>query len=351
MALFVFGAGATRGASFVNPQKFPCIPPLDRDFFTQLQRIANPKHQKLVHDVMRDVVDLFGANFDSTMETVFTTLEHTIRMIKTTGETRDLKSADLQSKRHNLEQAIAAVLEESLTTKKGTSSSHNPRVCRDHQQFVSKILKPKDTMISFNYDCLLDFALKNRGDGKWNAHYGYGFNLGSGGTALSGDKFWDPRAPATKDDTVHFFKLHGSLHFRVTDLESDVSAVKLKERPYTKQGGQSQKFTIIPPESHKEYDKGVFGTLWSKASDAIYRSDHIVLIGYSMPATDLHSSTLFRTSVRGGKLKSLVVVNPDRDARRRIRTVFQRGISSKTRVLSFDHFPEFLAAHRSVWEM
>jgi hypothetical protein len=29
MALFVLGAGATSGASFVNPANNPCLPPLD----------------------------------------------------------------------------------------------------------------------------------------------------------------------------------------------------------------------------------------------------------------------------------------------------------------------------------
>ena len=32
MALFVLGAGATSGASFVNPANNPCLPPLDLDF-------------------------------------------------------------------------------------------------------------------------------------------------------------------------------------------------------------------------------------------------------------------------------------------------------------------------------
>lgn len=351
MALFVFGAGATRGASFVDPENFACLPPLDRDFFTQLQRIANPKHQLLVTDVMKDVVELFGPNFDSTMETVFTTLEHTIRMIKTTGESRDFKELKLQDKRDRLEQAIAAVLEESLSRKRGQSSSQRPRRCQYHCDFVFKLLKPRDTIITFNYDCLLDSSLKRAGSQKWNPHYGYGFNLGPRGKAISGDSFWQPKICASEDLTVHLFKLHGSLHFQVANPEDEASKVKLKERPYTKQAGGGLKFTIIPPESHKEYDKGVFGTLWSKASAAIHKSEHIVLIGYSMPATDLHSSTLFRISVPGGQLKSLVVVNPDREARRRIRSVFQRGLSAKTRVLSFDYFPEFLAADRSLWEI
>src|SRR5207253_2826419 len=114
MALFVFGAGATRGASFADPNRFTCIPPLDRDFFTQLQRISRGKHQELIEQVMSDVVKLFGHNFDATMETVFTTLEHTIRMVEATGETRAFVRTDLMAMRDRLQQAIAAVLEEAL---------------------------------------------------------------------------------------------------------------------------------------------------------------------------------------------------------------------------------------------
>ena len=39
-----------------------------------------------VRDVIKDTVDLFGVNFQVTMESVFTTLEQTSRMIETTGE-------------------------------------------------------------------------------------------------------------------------------------------------------------------------------------------------------------------------------------------------------------------------
>jgi hypothetical protein len=77
MALFVLGAGATRGASFVDPVKNPCLPPLDADFYAQLQRIRNPKHEETIKSVIEDTVELFGINFQVTMETVFTTLEHT----------------------------------------------------------------------------------------------------------------------------------------------------------------------------------------------------------------------------------------------------------------------------------
>ena len=67
MALFVLGAGCTRGSSFVVGRKSPCLPPLDTDFFTQLQRVRNGKHQMLINEVTRDVVELFGHNFNVTM--------------------------------------------------------------------------------------------------------------------------------------------------------------------------------------------------------------------------------------------------------------------------------------------
>lgn len=348
MALFVFGAGATRGCSFVEPTKFPCLPPLDKDFFTQLQRVANPKHRDLVEEVMSDVVEIFGPNFDVTMETVFTTLEHSIRMLRTTGTHWAFSPENLKGKKDRLEQAIAAVLEESLTENSEGASSLIPRACTHHETFVRDILRPRDSIITFNYDCVLDFSLQSMGTRKWNARYGYGFNLGQRGRRLDGHAFWQPRTPASQDATVKFFKLHGSLHFDITGPE-ETSHVHLKQRPYTKQFGTRLHFSIIPPEWMKQFDRGAFGTLWAKAAKAIHGAKDIIFVGYSLPATDLHSTALFRTSVRSDYLRSLIVVNPDPETRKRTRNVMQRGLTVETRVLSFNSLPEFLAIDRDIW--
>lgn len=95
MAVFVFGAGATRGCEFVDPKKNPCLPPLDDDFFTQLQRIRNKKHKALVISVIKDVVLLFGKNFNVTLEMAYATFDQTRRMLLATRETHDFKVADL----------------------------------------------------------------------------------------------------------------------------------------------------------------------------------------------------------------------------------------------------------------
>jgi hypothetical protein len=298
---------------------------------------------------MQDVVELFGPNFDVTMETVFTTLEHSVRMLKTTKTHWDFDLDELKEKSDRLQQAIAAVLEESLTENIDGASSLTPKKCDDHSTFVWQKLKAKDVILTFNYDCTLDFNLKQYGNNKWNARYGYGFNLGQWGKRLDGDEFWQPNQRATQSETAKLFKLHGSLHFQVTGKD-DAPHIHLKERPYTKQSGQELHFSIIPPEWMKQFDRGAFGTLWAKASAAIHEAEHMAFIGYSLPATDLHSTALFRTSVRKDYLKTLIVVNPNPDARRRTRAVLQRGLRPETRVLSFDSLSEFLAVEREVWD-
>jgi len=349
MALFVFGAGATRGCSFVDSTKNPCLPFLDNDFFTQLQKVRCKKHQEHIKAVMKDIVELFGYNFNVTMESVFSTLEQMIAMLGVKGkEPRGLNTAELKQKQGRLKQAIAIALEEALASVDG-QAQQEPFDCEHHNKFVKDILKEKDNILSFNYDCVLDYALKKYGDSKWNPKFGYGFKLVPTSTNLKHYDKWQLSGGSQNKDTVHLYKLHGSLHFSIEESESDISEISLKERPYTKQKG-SQRFTIIPPEWHKKYDKGVFAHLWRKAGGAIASAEHIVIIGYSFPVSDLHSSSLFLTSIRQRNLKSLVVVNPDREARKRARTILQRGLSADTRVISIDTFRDFIAVSRDVWD-
>ncbi len=353
MTVVVLGAGASRGASFVDAAKNPCLPPLDGDFLTQLQRVGDEKHKELINLVIKDVIDLFGVNFNVTLEMLFTTVEQTIRMVKVTREWREWKTEELQKKRARLMQAIGAVVEESLLEHENGRTTRNHERCDYHRKLISS-LEPQDAILTFNYDCLIDYMLRLEGSGKWNPRYGYGFDLGQHGRLLTGDKVWQPEQPARKSETIRLYKLHGSLHFwieerRVGGTEEIEAHVRLKERPYTKQHG-GLRFTIVPPEWNKGYDRGAFARIWKRASAAIHKAERLIFIGYSLPAADMHSTVLFRTSVKKEALQSLVVVNPDPGVRKRTRDVVQRGISPSTRVLSFDSFEEFAQAPPNLWK-
>ncbi len=353
MALIVLGAGATRGASFCSGagRLRLCKPPVDGDFFTQLQRISNDKHRATIDALLENVISHFGHNFSLGLERVFTVFEFYQR-VKSAIATDSSKALDFTAARSNLLQALAAVLEESLTDSTPDGSGSTDMIpCEYHRQLVEK-LNGNDTIMSFNYDCLIDLALKRHGSGRWNPHYGYNLPLRKGpNSRIAGEEAWQPSGTvAAKDKTITLLKLHGSLHFAKAKPSQSGSPYRLKQHPYTRRNGRLQ-FEIIPPEWNKKFDDALFGRLWKAAATAIRAASTVVVIGYSFPLTDLHTESLFRVAVKPGRFKHVVLVNPDRDARRRALAVLSTGLTKSTRVLVFDSFQAFSEAPRSLWDL
>jgi hypothetical protein len=335
----VLGAGATRGAEWVEPTS-ACLPPLNADFFTQLQRIQSTKHQGVVSDILRDVVGLYGPNFSLTLEQYFTQLETMVEM----SELVDLKAPRytrerLGNMKLRLLLGVSAVLEESADVVKVTSEAcKNP--CGYHRALV-EAMSPRDTIISFNYDCVIDHALKTAGAEKWSAQYGYGFNEPH---RLVGFEKWNaPDAPERENASVNLLKLHGSLNF--FPFPEDGGEIRLRERPYRQTGNEV--YEIIPPEFAKRIDRPEFQTLWRRAERAVRLAKKVTLIGFSFTPTDTHVDSFFRTALAGNtKLEEVIIVNPSQNDRRRIRSVFGTQLSrGKVRVVQFDYLSEF--AHQA----
>ena len=66
-----------------------CEPPLNADFFTQLQRIGRASHQDTIRGVLADVLALHGADFELTLEEYFTQIE---AMLSIVGDSTGLTS-------------------------------------------------------------------------------------------------------------------------------------------------------------------------------------------------------------------------------------------------------------------
>jgi hypothetical protein len=349
--VFILGAGATRGCSFVNDRKRKghCLPPLDSDFFTQLQRVSSSAHSKRIKELISGIVQWFGPNYSLGMEQVFVHLEHADKMLRHLGRDAGDDHSKLTKLKRNLEQSIAIVLGESLTkVKAGGAGSYELLECDWHDIIVERIAEQRDAFISFNYDCVLDDSLRRKGSGKWNAHYGYCFKLKSKGKGLSGYDYWTPDGmPLDRNNTILVHKVHGSLHFK-----EDNRGVTLKQRPYGNPRAASgdMHFSIIPPESSKSYDRGRFGLTMQQAYHSLRDATRLVVIGYSLPLSDQHAEALFRFGLKPKTLDSLVVVNPDSTVRKRIRGSLQRSMKSSTRVLSFDCLEEFAQADSTIWK-
>ena len=119
-----------------------------------------------------------------------------------------LSPADLQRNRDRLLHAVSAVIEVSTDAAIRASGG-----CKYHQRLVAE-LKPTDTLISFNYDCVLDHALRKHADGKWSAKYGYTFpnpsrierfeawNPPNTGSLVKEDRLSTQTAPVSTDNAV-----------------------------------------------------------------------------------------------------------------------------------------------------
>lgn len=343
---FVLGAGATRGCSFVKELQAVghSIPPLDGDYFTQLQRVIAGTEQVLIRRLMKSMVEWFGPNFSVGMETVFTHVEHMERMAAHLHKKDDEEK--LSSFREDLKQSIATVLGDSLTHSAAGNGSYRLRECEFHDTIVEDLANKGDSFVSFNYDCVLDDSLKRKGAGKWNPKFGYGFKLRAGGQGISGIEKWQPSGGlVSRKETIRVHKVHGSLHFKsFSDRE-----VALKSRPFSKPNGKKRKFEIVAPESQKVYETKRYGEIMKGAAKDLRSASRLVVIGYSLPATDQHAESLFRLAAKSANYNSVVVVNPDPIARRRIRSAVQAGIKPDTRVLSFDTLEQFVRADARAW--
>jgi hypothetical protein len=340
----VLGAGATRGAEFVvsPPVMAPprCLPPLNADFFTQLQRITTQRHTAAVRDVIRDVLAIYGPNFGITLEQYFTQLEAmliSVRQAKVVAP--QFRPANISAMRTRLLDALSAVLEESADVAKRDSPARQ-YPCSYHQDLVD-VLEPRDTILSFNYDCVIDHALRTSGAGKWSARFGYTFPNAS---RVQGDKAWSATpAPTAHNQSINLIKLHGSLNWYPFP-KTDQDPVKLRERPY-KQNGQKL-YEIVPPEYAKSSDsRPIYPTLWANAELALRQATVLIFIGFSFTPTDLEVEALFRLAMASNKkLTRVVIANPDAEHRRRIRSIIATALKDGAVVTQFDSFKD-LAPH------
>ncbi len=330
----VLGAGASRGAEFVEKAQPLCEPPLNADFFTQLQRITTPRHQKTITAVLADVLTLHGPDFDLTLEQYFTQIEAMLTIVRDSrGGTGKYTLAELQLMRSRLLEALSAVLEESADVAKQRSPGH-ATPCGYHAELV-EALKPKDTVISFNYDCVVDHALRTSATSKWSARYGYGF---PNPARVEGHALWDADDPPTQQSkTINLLKLHGSINWYPFP-PNDTDAIRLRQKPY-KQAGQKL-YEIIPPEYVKSVGtRPIFPALWAHAALALRRAKVIVFVGFSFTPTDLHVEALFRLSLSEKKdLRNLVIVNPAAEHRKRIRSIVAPALRDGTRAVQFETF-------------
>lgn len=199
------------------------------------------------------------------------------------------------------------------------------------RRFAGFIIDNHASVITFNYDCLLDEALHlhrptyiapfapSAYGNYWSPDGSYGFFCKSSVSCVREDSF-------SKDQTDSLLlKLHGSLNWR-TKLGStspfspddivhhedwfkvpDYSGISKSDLdPYLNKGA-----FFIPPVLDKSImtKESVLRLIWSLAFKKLSEANTVVFMGYSLPVTDIAVRFLFRESLNRKNKPEVIVVN------------------------------------------
>jgi hypothetical protein len=211
------GTGATRGAIrhiLLNGKRLK--PPLNSDFFKVAAVYARARGPNSADAKRLERLDRFFREYlpvkrdNLNMETAFSLLFMAKDFPNIYGAQRGRKHA--AGDRPEIEDFLRLAF--NIFTTLDRSSTQRTAYDR-----LASILGGNDTLITLNYDTLLDSALVRQG---WNPKVGY--SLGGGKRKFN----WIPNQRAANLNNVHLFKLHGSINWFVRGSFSDLSAVFAK---------------------------------------------------------------------------------------------------------------------------
>lgn len=209
------------------------------------------------------------------------------------------------------------------------------------RQEIANSAPDRPIVITFNQDLVLENAatrLKRRKD-QWclNSLYGEWSLSPLVATESTTPVFKQHDESCPDDPPIDLLKLHGSLNWGLTSATEDPTIgtvfprgtarkVHVMNRRQVRVAGMMRTGSargrkrwhlwplIVPPIYDKQRIIGmqILQSMWKRASDAITVADRLVLVGYSLPESDITARQMLRRSFSAnGPLRSVVLVNPD----------------------------------------
>jgi hypothetical protein len=280
-AVFLLGAGASRGALdhvIVNGKRLK--PPLNGDFFQVADTYARAKgvsseDAKRLARVLRMLKQNLHLKGALTMEEAFSLLymAKDFPEIYSAGQGRRPAAGKRQE------------IEDFLRLTFGILSALDQSTVETRYDQLAQALGPSDTVITLNYDTLLDSALVRHG---WDPQVGYG--LGGDSRKVK----WKPVHAGAQSGigSVRLLKLHGSLNWYVRGSFSNLDRVFATkpvrvERPRKNEvSGHIRQ--IVPPIYGKFFGHSHWERLWAVGYRALRESECLVVVGCSLVDTDFH---------------------------------------------------------------
>jgi hypothetical protein len=324
-ATVILGAGATRGASCFEGSWLDA--PLDTDFFEILEKVAARDQQGILQKYLEAAKAEFNNIYSYRMESFFTEVES----LDTFHDTLNIKRGARLKKYQKILADYPKMLAQLFTVLKNETKSKS--LTCDYHDKLAEQFTPGDTIVSFNYDCIIDEALKRSSGKRWLAKKGYGVNIQGGLTR------WQDHSGsgALTKDSIKLLKVHGSLNW---DYSS--KSLVLRQDPYEVRNRTAK--DIVPPVWNKRIqDSQELMAIWRQARIGLGGMPVLISIGYSIPETDLLSKSMLRVapSEATKPLTHLILINPDKNVRIKHVETLGKAVGPGTQVVEFSYFSQF----------
>ncbi|MEW6740252.1 MAG: hypothetical protein ACOYU2_10795 [Nitrospirota bacterium] len=305
--IFILGAGS----SISHDDSFPSI----NVFFSKAKELGidvKKEHPELHKYILKNFgIDTNSAKDKINIEIVFTSLEIDIERTQ---------EASLQTIRLQILKLIQSVLIKLIEKIRDKES--------DLSQFAKR-LDPKDTVITFNWDVLLDNILSREKFLRWaynykdediskdipNIYHTFIARLSGFGRGLISEIALKPPYTAWDNKNGYFLKLHGSIDwvFCNNDLcrafGEGLPVKEIGDEYYCASCHEMMHPLLIPPVLNKQYRKyHLIRRIWNTAFKEVETANEIIIWGYSLPETDFYSAWLLRNARQS--IERLTLINP-----------------------------------------
>lgn len=336
--IFILGAGASKD----------CGAPLMKEFLDYARDLAagtrlDENDKKDFVKVFDALVELRGVFFKSgldldNIESIFSAFD----MAQLVGKLGNLKSSKINELDRAIKKVIIRTLEDAIKFKANIKYAEPPISYHKFVELLKGMEKDRNqtwSVMTFNYDHALDYAFCCN--------------------KVSVDYCLDEKLTPGKKP---YLKLHGSLgwgHCKQCETMGIVEIGRFSVRD-PKYAGRfapypiTKKLTnlrheyeycegtfepmIVPPTWNKGQHHEQIGNVWRQAAIELGEAENIIVMGYSLPETDLFFRYLYALGTVGkAHIRRFWVFNPDKNPQveKRFRDLIGKGIEDR-----FEYFPK-----------
>jgi hypothetical protein len=310
--LFIFGAGCSANYKDATHGIDNIYPPTNDIFFRTLRQLLKKTKTNSKKEIKQLFIYLCGSrgiDYDSDMRF----LDNDLNDMEEVITDLSIKTNLFESSYGSFQSDLLEILKELISYTFGRTL-YGP-VSKNFKQLV-KLITPNDVVIIFNYDLLIENALKiiNK------------FNVNGYQIEYYKYKNGDVWQKEKKESKIKIYKLHGSINwikcnecgsiYILNNNEYDKNIFEYKKIKKEVCLKCKEKNTlnrlIVPPILHKNYNEQPFRFLWRNAEKEIINIERIASLGYSLPPTDYTTRSLLRSILKEEPKKEIGLLTMNR---------------------------------------